>query len=119
MSACPDEVTRRAAALELMPDRLRRWRPTPPPSLAASRMLDDSAKQGNKERRAEGGEWVLGRFKGQSRAVKVEWYDTPHWSQLNDGDVFVVLRCSLPPDASTPSKSQSGPESLSPSRCHT
>ena len=34
---------------------------------------------------------VMGRFKGHSKAVKLEWLPESHWRQLNDGDVFVVL----------------------------
>ena len=38
------------------------------------------------------GGWVMGRFKGHSKAVKVAWYRQMTWEILNHGDVFVVLR---------------------------
>ena len=35
------------------------------------------------------------RFKGHSRAVKVEWFREAHWARLNHGDVFVVLQVDM------------------------
>ena len=37
----------------------------------------------------------MGRFKGHSRAVKVEWFREAHWARLNHGDVFVVLQVDM------------------------
>ena len=39
--------------------------------------------------------WSMGRFKGHSRAVKVEWFREAHWARLNHGDVFVVLQVDM------------------------